>query len=70
MSGNYYPSVPTQQPGMMDPMNSGMMSPGFNQSPYTAQQGAPMMQGMHTQTGYMPQQAMAQGAQQFSAAGR
>ncbi|XP_070173165.1 mediator of RNA polymerase II transcription subunit 12-like protein isoform X2 [Littorina saxatilis] len=66
---SYYRSMPGQQPGMMDPMNGGMISPGFNQASYS-QQAAPMMQGMAPQQGgYMPQQPMAQG-QQFPASGR
>ena len=70
MQGGYYRSVPTQQPGMMDPMSSGMMSPGFSQPSYTPPQGAPMMQGIPTQQGgYMPQQPIPQG-QQFPASAR
>ena len=70
MQGGYYRSVPAQQPGMMDPMSSGMMSPGFSQPSYTPPQGAPMMQGIPTQQGgYMPQQPIPQG-QQFPASAR
>ncbi|XP_076454432.1 mediator of RNA polymerase II transcription subunit 12-like protein [Babylonia areolata] len=66
----YYRSMPGQQPGMMDPMNGGMMSPGFSQPSYTPPQGTPIMQGMPAQQGaYMPQQPLPQ-AQQFPASGR
>nr|KAG5692294.1 hypothetical protein BaRGS_009504 [Batillaria attramentaria] len=67
VQGNYYHPMQAQQQGMMDPMNSGMMSPGFNQPSYTPPQGGPMMQGMGQQPGYM--HPMGQG-QQFPAAGR
>ncbi|KAL8595943.1 hypothetical protein ACOMHN_018255 [Nucella lapillus] len=66
----YYRSMPAQQGGMIDPMNSGMMSPGFSQPSYTPPQGTPIMQGMPAQQGgYMTQQPMPQ-AQQFPASGR
>ena len=70
--GGYYRPMPGQQgaPGMMDPMNSRMMSPGFNQASYSAPQAAPIMQGMPAQQGaYMTQQPIPQ-AQQFQASGR